>query len=79
MALLRNPKADPKILKELEDIKRNFREKQEKEKQQEEEQKLKTEKSKKNLRVQLQKRANEQGVEIKDNYEGFSNIKVKVL
>ncbi|KAL4446642.1 hypothetical protein ABPG74_005580 [Tetrahymena malaccensis] len=62
LALLRNPKADPKILKKLQEIKVNYENREEKKKLEVVKQEQETQKEKEVLRKQLMRRSLEQGV-----------------
>ncbi|KAL4496244.1 hypothetical protein ABPG72_012981 [Tetrahymena utriculariae] len=62
LALLRNPKADPKILKKLQEIKVNYDNREEKKKLEVVKQEQETQKEKEVLRKQLMRRSLEQGV-----------------
>jgi translation initiation factor 2B subunit (eIF-2B alpha/beta/delta family) len=69
MALLRNPKADPKILNLLQDLKKGYSEKQTVKFTEEEEKQKIFEKQKVSLRKQLEKRSIEQGVSTKNQHD----------
>lgn len=63
---MRNPKADPRALKDLQDIKKNFNERVEEELKKKEKEVKEQDNLQKNLRYTLSKRSIEQGISVRN-------------